>query len=137
MKFAPMSLSIFSMISGSVIYMSGEYDHWLALALGELLLIDLVSFLLSSKITDNLNWSIFLKETFKRGMILGIVAISYILDMILLTGDIIKNSTLVFYISYELATILSYAIKVGLPMPAIIEKTVYSIKKEKSTEKAE
>lgn len=135
MKLSSLRLPVFAFIGGSAIHLSGKYDQYLLMVLGILLIIDLVSFILSGKVTDTLNWNLFLKETLKRILLSGIIAISYILDELLNTGDMIKNSTLLFYISNEMVTIIRYGIKVGLPIPTAIEKFVEDVKNTEENKK--
>lgn len=127
MKASSYGLPLFALFAGSAIHMSGNYDLWLVKVLSVFLIMDLVAYLLAGKIKDSLVWKEFVKETMKRVILVGIIAISYVCDQLLGTGDLIKNSTLLFYISYEMATIISYGIKVGIPMPEELEKLVGTI----------
>ncbi|WP_019243980.1 MULTISPECIES: phage holin family protein [Bacillus] len=130
MKLSSLRLPLFAFLGGSLIHMSGEYSQWILMVLGWLLVIDLVSFLLVGIITKTLKWEIFIKETLKRGLLIGIIIISFILDELLNTGDMIRNATLLFYISNEMAIILGYAIKVGVPLPDWIVKIVEFIQND-------
>ncbi|MFS0780461.1 phage holin family protein [Bacillus sp. 1P06AnD] len=116
--------------SGMPQYMTGVYSRWLLMALAVLLAVDLVSYILSERILSQLVWNSFLKETLKRFLIMGIIVISFVLDKLLGTGDIIKNATMLFYIATEMTTITNYAIKTGLPVPDLIKRIVQAIKKK-------
>ena len=53
----------------------------------------------------------------KKVMVIFVIAVAHILDLILGTGDIIRNATLSFYCVIEIISITENLAKSGIPIP--------------------
>jgi len=53
----------------------------------------------------------------KKIMVIFVIAVAHILDLILGTGDIIRNATLSFYCVIEIVSITENLAKSGIPIP--------------------
>lgn len=72
----------------------------------------------------------------KKVMVIFVIAVAHILDLILGTGDIIRNATLSFYCVIETVSILENLSRSGVPIPDKV-KDALKIIRDKNIKKGD
>ncbi len=131
MKEYSIGLSFFALVGGLVINYSSIYSSWLVMILLLLFAVDIISLILTSIILESFKWLNVLREFLKCFLLMTIILVSFVLDELLETGDMIKNITLLFYIGNTMTSIIGHAISVGIQMPDQIVNLIEELQKRK------
>jgi toxin secretion/phage lysis holin len=115
------------------------YGGWSAV-LGILLafvVLDYLTGLLAAAIKQTLSSAVGAKGIAKKVCIFLMVAVAHLVDLAVgLSGDLIMNATIFFYLANELLSIVENVGIIGLPIPDTIQQAIILLK-GKSEEKEE
>jgi toxin secretion/phage lysis holin len=67
----------------------------------------------------------------KKVLIFSLIATSHIADMVLDTGDVIRNSTLMWFVVNEMISIIENAMRAGVPVPPKLKEAIDLLKEKK------
>lgn len=124
--------AFFSFLSSYLIFLYGEAPMITILTI--FIIIDYVSGVLAAIMNKDLSSKIGYRGIIKKIFIFIIVVVAHFFDMILSTENIIRDTTVIFYLINELISILENTARAGVPIPQIIINAVKVIK-EKSKRK--
>lgn len=96
-------------------------------ALVALMVIDYITGVINAILEKKLNSEIGFKGISKKVFILLLVGLAVILDNAL-NSDIVRNFTILFYISNEGISVLENASKLGVPFPDKLKETLEQLK---------
>ena len=125
------TIKIFTGVTGMVT--SFFFGGWTVLlqTLVVFMIIDYISGIAVASYLRELNSQIGFKGIAKKVMILSLVAVSHLLDQIILgDGQLLRDAVIFFYMANELISILENVSKTSLPIPLKLKNTIKIIKGE-------
>jgi toxin secretion/phage lysis holin len=120
---------LLAIVGGYMSYALGGWDAMLK-TLVYLTLADYITGVLVAIYQRKLSSSIGYKGIIKKVMMFGIVAVANCVDMAV-GAEIVRNITIVFYISNEGISILENADKMGVPIPEKLRQVLKQFKEDK------
>lgn len=117
----------------AITFFVGAWSQMLTLLL-TVIIIDYITGLMSAVIHKNLSSSIGFKGIIKKVSILLIVVLSYQLDKFI-GSNLIMTTTILFFITNELISIIENYGKIGLPLPPQLKKVINMLKEKQDNDK--
>ncbi|RLQ97851.1 holin [Falsibacillus albus] len=91
-------------------------------------IIDYITGLIAGMINGELSSEVGFKGILRKIIIFSIVVAAHFIDVVLSTGEMIRNATVIFYLCNEILSILENAGKAGLPLPPSILEKIQALK---------
>jgi len=123
-------------VIGVAIYWLGGLDELLT-ALLALLLLDYITGVLSAWLSGRLSSNAGFRGIAKKILLLGIVALSFILEGMTGGSLPLREITVMFFIANEGLSILENAARCGLPLPKKLKSALKQLRGDTSGEKAD
>ncbi len=114
---------------GTLVYWLGGLDQLLA-ALLALIVLDYITGIIKSWHQGTLSSAVGFRGIAKKVMILGVVAMSFVIQKLTMGAMPVREITIVFFIGNEGISILENAAQIGLPLPAALRKALVQLSKE-------
>lgn len=108
-------------------YLFGGWSSLLAVLL-TFVVIDYVSGVMAAGVEGKLASRVGLAGIARKVFIFAMVAIAHLIDSALGDQHVLRDATIFFYLANELLSIIENAGRVGLPVPAPIQKAVEVLK---------
>lgn len=99
-----------------------------------LIVIDYLIGMLCAAYHGEVDSKIGFKGIAKKVTILVIVSVAHLIDQVSGTDQLIRDVVIFFYISNEAISITESAVKIGIPVPNIIQETLSRFNQEKKGE---
>ncbi|MGD6816994.1 phage holin family protein [Metabacillus sp. 84] len=120
-------MALYSLSMTVLTFLLGEMEEMLYV-LFALMVIGFVSFAISKAITGQVTLRDIIIELLKKLLVLIMVAVANLLDKIIPLGLSIRDFTVVFYIFFELLSIITHVSNSGLPVPQFIRDALNELK---------
>lgn len=134
-KYIDIFTSMWGWITSVLVFIWGGWTDLFAIFL-ILVIIDFVIGVLAGFVNKDLSSYRGTYGIAKKVMVIFVVAVAHILDLILGTGDIIRNATLSFYCVIETVSILENLSRSGVPIPDKV-KDALKIIRDKNIKKGD
>jgi toxin secretion/phage lysis holin len=115
-KYIDIFTSMWGWITSVLVFIWGGWTNLFAIFL-ILVILDFVIGVLAGFVNKELSSYRGTYGIAKKVMVIFVIAVAHILDLILGTGDIIRNATLSFYCVIETVSILENLSRSGVPIP--------------------
>jgi len=118
-----------AVIGGIMSYLWGPWDA-LILALVACAIVDYITGVMKAACKRELSSEVGFKGLAKKVFMFAIVAVAVLIDRIVpAANQAIRSAVILFYIANEALSITENAGEMGLPIPAVIRKTIASLRK--------
>lgn len=134
-KYIDIFTSMWGWITSVLVFVWGGWTDLFAIFL-ILVIIDFVIGVLAGFVNKDLSSYRGTYGIAKKVMVIFVIAVAHILDLILGTGDIIRNATLSFYCVIETVSILENLSRSGVPIPDKV-KDALKIIRDKNIKKGD
>ncbi|MGM0847127.1 MAG: phage holin family protein [Bacillota bacterium] len=92
------------------------------------MILDYITGIIAAGVNGELSSKAGLKGIGKKVLIFSVVAAAHLIDTILGNQHIIRDSTIIFYVSNEILSIIENAGRAGLPIPPFIRGAIKSLR---------
>jgi toxin secretion/phage lysis holin len=119
-----------SAVCGVTSYVFGGWDS-LIMLLVLFVFLDFVTGIIASSVQKILSSRQGFKGIAKKVFIFALVAVAHSIDFLLGTDNMIRDTTVVFYLVNEFISIIENAQIVGVPIPKVLANAINLLKKDK------
>jgi toxin secretion/phage lysis holin len=112
-----------SLLSGSLVYVFGTWNELFGIYL-VLWFLDVVTGLVASGNEGKLSSTSGVHGIAKKVLIFAIISVAHFADIILNTGDIVRNSTLFWFVINEMVSIAENCGRAGVPLPPKLQQAL-------------
>ncbi|MDX8359203.1 MULTISPECIES: phage holin family protein [Bacillaceae] len=113
----------FSFLCSTVTFLFGGWDKLMVILL-VFVIIDYVTGMISATIEGSLSSRIGFKGIMQKIFIFALVAIAHLIDLILGEYHFLRDTTIFFYLSNELLSIIENAGRAGVPVPKVLTRAI-------------
>ena len=120
---------VLGIIGGFLVTAYGEGSNIIEILI-YMMIFDYVTGVMAGAFKKELSSEVGFKGLLKKAFILIICAVAHKIDIVMNSGGIIVNATIIFYICNEALSIVENGIKMGLPIPEKLKAAIKALKED-------